>query len=117
MLTDGWLDTNGKFWEAASHHEFASDWLADENDFDPIGTFEKQGWMHVSAGIIYYRKNLTNRQQDTIYDWFAENKQKIHFVHIHDTVRTDEEMNVDDFLERFAVDKNRLSKRSSMPEA
>jgi hypothetical protein len=112
-MVDGWLDPQGKFWEAYSHHEFASDWLADETDFDPIGTLEKQGWMHVSDGIIYYRKNPTNRQQDIIYDWFMEGKQKINFVHINDNIRTDEGMDVNKFLERFAIDNSKLSKRLS----
>lgn len=111
-MSDGWLDPNGKFWETRSHHEFASDWLADDEDFDPIGTLEKQGWMHISSDIIYYRKDPTNQQQDVIYDWFSKNKEKIHFVHIRDSIRTDEDMDVNEFLERFAVDKSRISKRS-----
>lgn len=81
-MSDGWLDPNGKFWEASSHHEFASDWLADEDDFDPVGTLEKQGWLHISANIIYYRRDPTANQRDIIYDWFAQQASKLYISFI-----------------------------------
>lgn len=68
LKSSGWLDPAGKFWDVSTdgHHEFASNWLADENDFDPVGTLLERGWIKITEDHIHYRSSLTQAQLDAL---------------------------------------------------
>ena len=60
-----WIDPIGKFYPVpdCGHHRWA------EQNFDSnADALEKMGWVHLSYGQVYTRKDVRQAQLDTLFD-------------------------------------------------
>ena len=70
IASSAWIAPNGAFHYVpdCAHYRVAREVLAPKDAVDAGVHLEKQGWLHLSFGVIMRMRDATNAQLDTLFD-------------------------------------------------